>query len=205
MAAALLDHEAAGRVHVTSAGSEPADQLNPSIAHVLDRGVTPLVVPPGRGCGARSPARPLDADHCAGEVRAFAAGRADPFDDEQRAACRYLDRAVTVMLVPSRRAEANWLPSVRRNQDAVNQQVGPVKAGMPPGDVIGMHHSGSSDYALQPRRQGGLATRAAPIDSQDDRPVTGSSVFAELYEGRSDHGQQLHTPRPSFRLITGKL
>jgi hypothetical protein len=123
----------------------------------------------------------------------------------QGCACRYLDRAVTVMLVPSRRAEANWLPSVRRNQDAVNQQVGPVKAGMPPGDVIGMHHSGSSDHALQPRRQGGLATRAAPIDSQDDRPVTGSSVFAELYEGRSDHGQQLRTPRPSFRLITGKL
>ena len=30
MAAALLDHQAAGRVRVTSAGSQPADQLNPA-------------------------------------------------------------------------------------------------------------------------------------------------------------------------------
>src|SRR5690349_8918469 len=31
MAAALLDHEAHGRIKVTSAGSEPADQLNPAV------------------------------------------------------------------------------------------------------------------------------------------------------------------------------
>ncbi len=31
MAAALLDHDSAGRVKVTSAGSEPADQLNPAV------------------------------------------------------------------------------------------------------------------------------------------------------------------------------
>jgi len=31
MAAALLDHQAAGRVRVTSAGSQPADQLNPAV------------------------------------------------------------------------------------------------------------------------------------------------------------------------------
>ena len=31
MAAALLDHEAAGRVWVTSAGSQPASQLNPAV------------------------------------------------------------------------------------------------------------------------------------------------------------------------------
>jgi arsenate reductase (thioredoxin) len=35
MAAALLDHEAAGRVHVTSAGSQPADQLNPAVVQAL--------------------------------------------------------------------------------------------------------------------------------------------------------------------------
>jgi protein-tyrosine-phosphatase len=29
MAAALLDHRAAGRVHVRSAGSDPADEINP--------------------------------------------------------------------------------------------------------------------------------------------------------------------------------
>lgn len=31
MAAALLDHQAAGRVRVTSAGSQPASQLNPAV------------------------------------------------------------------------------------------------------------------------------------------------------------------------------
>jgi protein-tyrosine-phosphatase len=31
MAAAMLDHQAAGRVRVTSAGSQPADQLNPAV------------------------------------------------------------------------------------------------------------------------------------------------------------------------------
>jgi arsenate reductase len=31
MAAALLDHYAAGRVHVRSAGSDPADQINPYV------------------------------------------------------------------------------------------------------------------------------------------------------------------------------
>jgi protein-tyrosine-phosphatase len=35
MAAALLDHEAAGRVRVTSAGSQPADQLNPAVVAAL--------------------------------------------------------------------------------------------------------------------------------------------------------------------------
>ena len=31
MAAALLDHQARGRVHVLSAGSQPADELNPAV------------------------------------------------------------------------------------------------------------------------------------------------------------------------------
>jgi protein-tyrosine-phosphatase len=35
MAAALLDSRAAGRVHVRSAGSEPADQLNPAVVESL--------------------------------------------------------------------------------------------------------------------------------------------------------------------------
>ena len=35
MAAALLDHAAAGRVHVTSAGSQPADQLNPAVVQAM--------------------------------------------------------------------------------------------------------------------------------------------------------------------------
>ena len=35
MAAALLDHQAAGRVYVTSAGSQPADRLNPAVVQAM--------------------------------------------------------------------------------------------------------------------------------------------------------------------------
>jgi arsenate reductase (thioredoxin) len=35
MAAAMLDRAGAGRVHVTSAGSQPADQLNPAVVQAL--------------------------------------------------------------------------------------------------------------------------------------------------------------------------
>ena len=35
MAAALLDHQAAGRVHVTSAGSQPAARLNPAVVAAM--------------------------------------------------------------------------------------------------------------------------------------------------------------------------
>ena len=35
MAAALLDHHARGRVQVRSAGSEPADRVNPAVATVM--------------------------------------------------------------------------------------------------------------------------------------------------------------------------
>jgi protein-tyrosine-phosphatase len=36
MAAALLDHIAAGRVHVRSAGSDPAEEINPNVVEALD-------------------------------------------------------------------------------------------------------------------------------------------------------------------------
>jgi protein-tyrosine-phosphatase len=36
MAAALMDHYAEGRVHVRSAGSEPADQINPNVMTAMD-------------------------------------------------------------------------------------------------------------------------------------------------------------------------
>jgi arsenate reductase (thioredoxin) len=36
MAAALLDHHAKGRVHVRSAGSTPADQINPAVLAAMD-------------------------------------------------------------------------------------------------------------------------------------------------------------------------
>ena len=35
MAAALLEREAAGKVRVTSAGSQPADQLNPAVVQAM--------------------------------------------------------------------------------------------------------------------------------------------------------------------------
>ncbi|MGZ4665370.1 MAG: arsenate reductase ArsC [Frankiaceae bacterium] len=35
MAAALLDHYAAGRVHVRSAGSTPGDQVNPAVIEAM--------------------------------------------------------------------------------------------------------------------------------------------------------------------------
>ncbi len=35
MAAALLHRQAAGRVHVSSAGSQPADQLNPAVVQAM--------------------------------------------------------------------------------------------------------------------------------------------------------------------------
>lgn len=35
MAAALLDHHAAGRVHVRSAGSTPANEVNPAVIDVM--------------------------------------------------------------------------------------------------------------------------------------------------------------------------
>jgi arsenate reductase (thioredoxin) len=36
MAAALLDHHAKGKVHVRSAGSDPADKINPAVAAAMD-------------------------------------------------------------------------------------------------------------------------------------------------------------------------
>ena len=36
MAAGLLDHLAGGRVHVRSAGSEPADRINPAVVTVME-------------------------------------------------------------------------------------------------------------------------------------------------------------------------
>ena len=35
MAAALMDHLGEGRVHVRSAGSEPADQINPHVVSAM--------------------------------------------------------------------------------------------------------------------------------------------------------------------------
>ena len=74
MAAALLDHQAAGKVRVTSAGSQPASQLNPAVvAAMVEIGLDisreyPKPLTPGqvqaadvvstRGCGDTCPVYP---------------------------------------------------------------------------------------------------------------------------------------------------
>lgn len=74
MAAALLDHYAARRVEVSSAGSDPADRLNPTVvAAMAEIGLDlshkqpkPLTAEPGRtpdvivtmGCGDTCPVQP---------------------------------------------------------------------------------------------------------------------------------------------------
>jgi len=60
MAAALLDHQAAGRVHVTSAGSQPANRLNPAVvAAMAEVGLDisrEFPKPPSAPSGTTSPA-----------------------------------------------------------------------------------------------------------------------------------------------------
>ncbi len=54
MAAALLDHHAAGRVHVRSAGSVPAEQLNPAVVAVMAAADVVITM----GCGDACPIYP---------------------------------------------------------------------------------------------------------------------------------------------------
>jgi len=74
MAAALLERYAAGRVHVRSAGSEPANQINPAVVEAMaeigldvskevpkllrDDGVREAVVVITMGCGDACPVYP---------------------------------------------------------------------------------------------------------------------------------------------------
>jgi protein-tyrosine-phosphatase len=80
MAAALLDHQAAGRVRVTSAGSQPADQLNPAVVRAMAE--------IGLDISRQFP-KPLTADkvHAADVVVAMGCGDACPIFPGKR----YLD------------------------------------------------------------------------------------------------------------------
>ncbi|HEX8768403.1 MAG TPA: arsenate reductase ArsC [Jatrophihabitans sp.] len=60
MAAALLEHRAAGRVQVRSAGSSPADRLNPAVVAAMDE--------IGIDLSARSPQRLTDEAVSAADV-----------------------------------------------------------------------------------------------------------------------------------------
>lgn len=126
-----------------------------------------------------------------------------PFDDEQRAASRYRDRALPLALVPPRGPEAHWLAGPDGNQDAVDQQIGPAEPGVPPGDVVGMHDGRPRDRVPQPRGQCGLAAGAAPVHGQHDRTVTGAPGLAELQQDGGDIGDQFSMPPPGFGLVWG--
>ena len=60
MAAALLEHHAAGRVHVRSAGSEPADSVNPAVVQVMEE--------VGLDVSKKVPRKLLTADVAASDV-----------------------------------------------------------------------------------------------------------------------------------------
>lgn len=74
---------------------------------------------PTRARLRRSISRSSDWTQIAASVRWALSRRADAFDDEQRAARRYQDRALALMLVPPRRPEHHRLPRTHRNQDAL--------------------------------------------------------------------------------------
>jgi arsenate reductase (thioredoxin) len=84
MAAALLDHHARGRVRVTSAGSAPADQVNPAVRQVMDE--------VGIDLSREVPARlTTDAVHAADVVVTMGCGDACPVFPGKR----YLDWELT--------------------------------------------------------------------------------------------------------------
>ncbi|MBW3615624.1 MAG: hypothetical protein KY439_10005, partial [Actinobacteria bacterium] len=65
MAAALLDHHAAGRVHVRSAGSEPGSGLNPAVVEVQAAPPTVPRLQPGPTATRPGSARPGSCGICA--------------------------------------------------------------------------------------------------------------------------------------------
>jgi hypothetical protein len=77
----------------------------------------------------QSPLIRLDPDRSVGEVGAFAPYGADTFDDEHRAARRYPDRALALMLVPPRRPEHHRLPRTRRNSRCPHSAGQPSRSG----------------------------------------------------------------------------
>jgi hypothetical protein len=159
---------------------------------------------PGEVAALGFPLVGLDPDRHVDKVRAFPPGRADAFDDQQRAVSRDLDRTLTLALVPPGRAVGHRPPGTRRDEDAADQQVGPAEPGVPPGDVVGMHDGRSRHDILQPRRQRGLAAGTAPVHGQDHRTTMSAFTLTRTHHGGRDNRQTLRTPRPCFGLLMGK-
>jgi len=126
-----------------------------------------------------------------------------PLDDQQRAAGWYLDRARAPTFVPPGRAVGHRPPRTRGGEDAADQQVGPAEPGVPPGNVVGMHHGRSLNDVLQPCRQRRLAAGTAPVHGQDQRATDASAAPRQHRSGR-DGRQLLRTPWRGFGLPMGE-
>ena len=105
MAAALLDHLAAGRVRVRSAGSQPAEALNPTVVEAMAEA--------GLDLSGRLPSRLTDeAVRAADVVVTMGCGDACPVYPGRR----YLDWAL-----PDPAGQP--LPEVRRIRDEIDRRV----------------------------------------------------------------------------------
>ncbi len=110
MAAALLDHRCEGRVRVRSAGSEPADRLNPAVVEAMAEIGLDI---------SREFPKPLtdDAVHAADVVITMGCGDACPFFPGKR----YLDWELED-------PAGKPLATVRRIRDEIDGRVGALLA-----------------------------------------------------------------------------
>src|ERR1039457_1862593 len=149
---------------------------------------------PGGGAPSCLPLVGLHPDQRVDQVRHIPAPGAVPFDDQQRAAGRDLERSFPAVLVPSRRPVPDRLAVVRGHQDPVNQQAGPAEAGVFPGDVIGVDDSRSGDQLAVTSTS--TFARARVLNSQTAGPPSkakrGKMIRAALrppHQDRENRGQ----------------
>ena len=83
---------------------------------------------PGDGAPSGLPLVGLHPDQGVDQVRCLPPPGAIPFDDQQRAVDRNLDRSLPAVLVPSRRPVTDRLAVAHRDKDSVDQQVGPARS-----------------------------------------------------------------------------
>lgn len=157
---------------------------------------------PGGGTPSCLPLVRLYPDHGVDQVRYLPAPGAVPFDDQQRAADRDLERSFPAAGVPARRPVADRLTVVHRYQDPVDQQAS-AEAGVFPGDVVGVDDDRSGDQLADPGRQRSFAVVAAPVDGQHGRTASAAPVRSAPGHRVDDRAQQLHPPRSGFGLFRG--
>jgi hypothetical protein len=158
---------------------------------------------PGRRAPSGLPLVGLHPDKSVDQVRYLPAPGAVPFNDQQRAAGRDLDRSFPAVLIPVRGPVTDRPTVVHGYQDPVNQQVRPAKAGMLPGDVVRVDDNGSGDQLADPGGQRGFAVVAAPVHGQHGRPGRTTPVWSPPGRRVDDRAQQRHAPRSGFGLFWG--